>query len=124
MHEGLAALKQRFLSRVPAKKQRVAAAKGPLPIPKVRLPFFEDPETLANVAGGFRIKPVAPSAVAMAGGPTPAVRMVGPAYYADLFDLTKLRQKAEQEQALRPSFGLVGPAAAAEPEPGSAIPPD
>ncbi len=38
--------------------------------------------------------------------------MVGPAYYADMFDLSKARRKQE---SLRPSFAIVGPAAASEP---------
>ncbi len=115
LHEGIAALKQRYLSRLPAKKKRALVAdRTPLPLPKVRLPFSEDPETLANAVGGFRIRPVAP-AVAMDEAPASRVRMVGPAYYADLFDLARLREKQAKEEALRPTFSLIGPAVAAEP---------
>ncbi len=122
LHEGIAALAQRYFSRVPARRNRVASVPArPLPIPRARPPVSEDPETIANLAGGFHIKPVVPPAVAMSEVPAKAVRMVGPAYYADLFDLTKARKA----QALRPTLSLVGAAEAAEaPKPAAVtVPP-
>ena len=75
-------------------------------------PISEDPETLANAAGHFTVKPVAPPRVALAGdAPAKHVRMVGPAYYADMFDLSKVRKKQE---SLRSTFSIVTPAAAEE----------
>ena len=84
-----------------------------MPLPQLRQPASQDPETLANAAGHFTVKPVAPL-VADAGADAPAshVRMVGPAYYADMFDLSKVRQK---QGSLRSTLSIVGPAAAAEP---------
>ncbi len=114
LQEGVAALGQRYLSRIPAKRKpaAIASAQAPVPMPLLRLPPSEDPETAVNTAGGFKIEPVAPKpAVAMSEAPAKSVRMVGAAYYADLFDLSKARAKQE---SLRPSFNLVGPAEAAE----------
>ncbi len=110
LHVGLSALAKRYLSLVPPRRKIAAAPLKPPPIPQLRRPFTEDPETVANAAGHFTVKPVAP-AVALADAPAKHVRMVGPAYYADMFDMSKERRKQE---ALRPSFSIVGPAAAAE----------
>ena len=48
--------------------------------------------------------------------PPRLVRMVGPAYYADLFDLSKVRdeQAKLKEPAPPPRFTLVSPASASE----------
>ncbi len=110
LHTGLSALAQRYFSALPQRRKVAAVPRKPPPMPQVRRPFSEDPETLANAAGHFTVKPVA-AAVAVADAPVKPVRMVGPAYYADMFDLSKVRQKQE---LLRPSFSIVGPAAAAE----------
>ncbi len=118
LHAGLSALARRYFSQVPPPRQsRVAIAPHtPLPLPQQRRPFSEDPETLANAAGHFTVKPVTP-AVAVADAPAQSVRMVGPAYYADMFDLTKAREK---QGSLRSTLSIVSPAAAAEqPAPAS-----
>ncbi len=120
LHEGIAALKQRYLSRVPLRKLRQAAPStivGPVPVPKLRQPASEDPETLANAFGRFEVKPVAPAPVAMSAVSAKGVRLVGPAYYADLFDLSKARKEMERRERQAPMFTLVGPASAAEPTP-------
>jgi hypothetical protein len=111
LHDGIDALKQRYFSRVPLKKRGPAIAaikKKAIPLPEVRPPLAEDPETIANLAGGFTPQPVAP-AVAMSEMPGKSIRMVGAAYYADLFDLSKAAKPPS-----RPGFSLVGPAAAEE----------
>ncbi len=112
LHDGLAALAQRYYSQVPAQVSRAPTIVTPVPRPLARLPASEDPETLADAAGGFTIRPVAP-AVAMSDVPAKKVRMVGPAYYADLFDLSKARKKQELLHPA-PAFTLVAPADAAE----------
>ncbi len=111
LHAGMSALAKRYFSALPPRRN-VAAARPlkPVPMPQMRAPQAEDPETLANAAGHFTVKPVAPK-VALADAPAKHVRMVGPAYYADMFDLSKERKKQE---SLRPSFSIVTPAAAAE----------
>jgi hypothetical protein len=112
LQAGLSALAWRYFSRLPPQRQqRVAAApRGPLPLPQPRRPASEDPETAANAAGHFAVKPVT-SAVALGHTPAKAVRLVGPAYYADLFDLSQARDK---QRSLRSTLSIVGPAAAAE----------
>ena len=115
LHAGMSALARRYFALLPPRRKIAAAARNPVPSPQMRRPYLEDPETLANAAGRFTVKPVAPVvAVADAPADTSAkpVRMVGPAYYADMFDMSKTRKKQE---SLRPSFSIVGPAAAAEP---------
>jgi hypothetical protein len=114
LQTGIAALVSRYLALVPKKKVAlVAALKRPVPpVPQARPPAAEDPETLANLEGHFRIAPVMAEAAPLVAEVAPkTVRMVGAAYYADLFDLAKVRQ----QQELRPSISLVGSAAAAEP---------
>jgi hypothetical protein len=111
LHAGLSALARRYFAQLPpSRRHRVAVAPHTLPIPQPRRPLWEDPETLANAAGRFTVQPVAP-ATALADAPVKPVRMVGPAYYADLFDLSKARK---QQASLRPTFAIVTPAAAAE----------
>jgi hypothetical protein len=110
---GIAALVARYLALLPRKKAAmIAALKRPMPpVPQGRPPASEDPETLANLDGRFRIAPVMAEAAPLVADLAPkAVRMVGAAYYADLFDLAKVRQ----QQDLRPSISLIGSAAAAE----------
>lgn len=119
---GIAALVSRYLALVPKKKAAVVAAlRRPLPpVPMARRSASEDPETLANLAGGFRIAPVVAEASRLvADAPPASVRMVGAAYYAELFDLAKIRR----EQELRPSISLIGSAAAAEPKDPAVKPP-
>ena len=114
LHAGMSALARRYFALLPPRRKIAAAPRKPVPAPQIRRPYLEDPETLANAAGRFTVKPVAPVvAVADAPADTSAkpVRMVGPAYYADMFDMSKVRQKQE---SLRPSLSIIGPAAAAE----------
>ncbi len=122
LHAGLSALARRYFAALPPRRKVAVAPSAPLPLPQLRPPFAEDPETLANAAGHFTARPVAPR-VALADTPAKPVRMVGPAYYADMFDLSKVRQKQE---SLRPSFSIVTPAAAEEnpaTDPAGASPP-
>ena len=111
LHAGMSALAARYFALLPPRRKIAAAARKPVPSPQIRRPYLEDPETLANAAGRFTVKPVRPAAIALADAPAKHVRMVGPAYYADMFDLSKVRKKQE---SLRSTFSIVGPAAAAE----------
>ncbi len=112
LHVGLSALARRYFSQLPPPRHRrvAAAPHTPLPLPQVRRPGSEDPETLANAAGHFTVKPVTP-AMALGDAPATPVRMVGPAYYADMFDLSKVRNKPD---SLRSTLSIIGPAAAEE----------
>lgn len=124
LQDGIRALAERYRSASPAAR-RVAArqSRTPVPVPLLRPPASEDPETLVNLAGRFTVKPVAPQVAVAAAGDAPmtpvpprSVRMVGPAYYADLFDLSKVRdeQAKLKEPAPPPRFTLVSPASASE----------
>jgi hypothetical protein len=110
LQDGLSALAQRYYSRFPPSPQAAAAPVSPLPTPQPRRSGSEDPETLANAAGHFTVKPVAPAVTLSDARPT-QIRMVGPPYFSDSFDLSKERKK---QDALRKTFSLVEPAAAAE----------
>jgi hypothetical protein len=117
LHDGIAALKQRYFDRLPPNRRsgKIAKAQKLIPLPQLRRPLTEDPETIANADGGFTLKPVAP-AVAMNDAPAgKSIRMIGPAYYADLFDLSKAPKPASLRPV--PDFSLVGPAAAEEARP-------
>lgn len=113
LQSGIAALGKRYYSQFPP-SPKVAAlspvAHAPLPVPQPRRPASEDPETLANAAGHFTSKPVAPR-VALGDSGSPHVRLVGPAYYADMYNLSKVLKK---QQTHHPDFSLITPAAAAE----------
>ena len=118
LHDGISALASRYFARFPPRQQIAAAPRTPLPLPQLRRPA-DDPETLADAAGHFTIKPVSPApVVALGEAPAGRVRLVGPAYYADLFDLTKVRKKQE---SLRPTLSIVSPAEALE-QPATAPP--
>ncbi len=110
LHAGMSALARRYFALLPSRRKIAALPRKPVPSPQMRRPYLEDPETLANAAGRFTVKPVAP-VVALADAPAKHVRMVGPAYYADMFDLSKVRKKQE---SLRSTFSIVTPAAAEE----------
>jgi hypothetical protein len=127
LQDGMKALADRYRAASPAAR-KVAAAESrvPVPVPLMRPPASEDPETLAALAGHFTVKPVTPRVAVSDAGDTPAggmspvpprnVRMVGPAYYADLFDLNKAREeqaKTKKPEPL-PRFSLVSPASASE----------
>ncbi len=112
LHTGLSALAHRYFSQVPSKRKIATVDRKrppPLPVPQVRPPIAEDPETLANAAGNFTFTL---PAMALANRPVKPVRMVGPAYYARLFDLT--RPPRSHTMFRRPTFSIVSPAAAAE----------
>ncbi len=116
LHSGLRALAIRYYSQIPPRAKVAAARHKPprlLPLPQARPPRDEDPETLANAAGRFGFGPQS-GAVALADRRVKPVRMVGAAYYARLFDLTRPAQPPRPLRPLRPLFSIVGPAAAAE----------
>ena len=117
LHAGMSALASALFRPASAPPQDCRGPAQARAEPADTPALLEDPETLANAAGRFTVKPVAPAvAVADAPADTPAkqVRMVGPAYYADMFDMSKERKKQE---LLRPSLSIIGPAAAAEAPP-------
>jgi hypothetical protein len=73
----------------------------------------EDPETVANRAGGLPIGPYVPHQSGEAVASINGVRLVGAAYYAELFDTAK---PPVEPPIHRPPLGfdLIGSAMAAE----------
>ena len=87
LHAGIAKLGSIFVTRldlVDAKQNAAPRPKLAVPVPVARIAPSEDPETLANIAGDFRIEPavppekVAPAAVADASA---HIRLLGSDYY-------------------------------------------
>jgi hypothetical protein len=118
LHRGLANLGEAFLVRVaegkanqPLKDQPKRRAPTLLPAPMVRAAPGQDPETLANVAGGFVVRPVrSPEEAAVAAASAP-IRKLGPEYYyATPIAIENLRNPPQRG----PVFSLIGSAHADE----------
>jgi Protein of unknown function (DUF2865) len=120
---GIAALGQRYLAARQERRGAPSVTAVLLPMPVARPTPSEDPETTANEEGSFRIRPLRSSSDYVAAADNPGIRIIGAAYYADLFDLTK-----PPPEPAGPRFDLIGSAQADErnPEPtlGAAEPPD
>ncbi len=111
LRAGIKALAERYYGALADGLGKTPPTGGQLvAIPRVRPPRSEDPETLANLAGKFQPAPVG-GIVAAIVAKASAIRMVGPAYYAKLFDP---RIQSAPPQPASPSFSLIGSAAAAE----------
>jgi hypothetical protein len=118
LHRGLANLGEAFLARIaeaqsnaPAKDRARTKAPDLLPSPVVRIASGQDPETLANLAGGFVVRPVrSPDAAAVIAASTP-IRKLGPEYYyVTPIAIEGLRNPPQRG----PVFSLIGPAHADE----------
>ncbi len=118
LHRGLANLGQAFLTRIaeakanqPPKEQPKTKAPALLPAPVARAVPGQDPETLANLAGGFIVRTVRSpeeSAVAAASAP---IRKLGPEYYyATPIAIESIRNPPQRG----PVFSLIGSAHADE----------
>lgn len=114
---GLENLKEVFASTVAA-----AQAKGPvfvqrkpapvlLPAPVARVSPTHDPETLANLAGGFRVVPVVPPGQEEVVVASTSIRLLGPGYY---YEPPPKIQALYEPPDLGPEFSLISSAAAAE----------
>ncbi len=94
-----------------------------LPIPVARVAASEDPETLANIAGDFRVEPAAPEeddgvgAVADASGA--GMRRLGPDYY---YEAPVTLDGLKREPWKAPDFSFVGTANAGEAQDTSGVP--
>lgn len=118
LHRGLASLGEAFLDRIaearasqPIKEQPKTKAPPLLPAPVARLAPGQDPETLANLAGGFVVRPILPPGeVAIAAANAP-MRKLGPDYYYTTpIAIESLRHPAQRG----PVFTLIGSAHADE----------
>jgi hypothetical protein len=118
LQDGLANLGETFLARisemqasVPPKDRNPTAAPSLLPVPAARPAPGQDPETLANIAGQFHVRPVlSPEAAAVAAASVP-MRKLGPDYYYT----TPIAIEAIRNPPQRgPVFSLIGTAHASE----------
>ncbi len=87
--------------------------RAPMPIPSPRIVVGTDPETLANLAGGFIIATVTPSALREASAVR--IRKLGPDYYY----VEPLVIESLRDRMPGPEFTLVG-SAHARPQPHGA----
>lgn len=122
LQRGLANLGDAFLTRVadvrtttPQRERPPSDAPSLLPTPMARVAPGQDPETLANIAGSFRVAPVrTPEEAAIAAASAP-IRKLGPDYYYT----TPIAIEALRNPPQRgPVFSLIGTAHASESEEG------
>ncbi|HET7715614.1 MAG TPA: DUF2865 domain-containing protein [Bauldia sp.] len=123
LHTGLASLAEAFLARMaeaqsnaPPEDRAKTVAPKLLPRPMVRVEPGQDPETLANLGGGFTVRPVrSPEEAAVASASEP-MRKLGPAYYYT----TPIAVEGLRDPPQRgPVFSLIGSAHADEADDGS-----
>lgn len=114
--DGIRALGLRYLTARQQEKYSAQTATTLLALPTARPVSTEDPETIANREGDFTVRPIHSSSDFVAAVDNPDVRIIGSAYYADLFDVTKPLPSSGG-----PDFGLIGSAQAGESLPAPAI---
>ena len=122
LQRGLANLGETFLERVadtrpsaPQRDRPPSDAPALLPTPMARVAPGQDPETMANIAGHFRVAPVrTPEEAEIAAADAP-IRKLGPEYYY----VTPIAIEAIRNPPQRgPVFSLIGTAHAGEAEEG------
>jgi hypothetical protein len=105
--------------------ERAADPEGArLPVPTARVPEGEDPETLANLAGDFRVEPVVPETDdvgAVADASHTEIRRLGPDYY---YKAPVTLDGLRREPWKAPDFSFVGAANAGERQDTSEAPPE
>ncbi len=120
LHRGLDNLGEAFLARIaeaqsnaPPKDRAKKRAPQLLPAPVARLAPGQDPETLANFAGGFVVRKVLPPEEAAIAAASTPIRKLGPEYYyAQPAAIDGLRNPPQRG----PVFTLIGSAHADEPD--------
>lgn len=120
LHRGLANLGEAFLARIaeaqsatPPKDRRPTKAPELLPDPVARVAHGQDPETLANLAGRFTVRPVRSPDEAEIAAISEPMRKLGPDYYyATPIAIEGLRNPPQRG----PVFTLIGSAHASEPD--------
>jgi hypothetical protein len=113
LKEGLARLGAVFIARAADLPPAKSNERAPMPIPSPRIVAGTDPETLANLEGGFIIATVTPSAVPEASAVR--IRKFGPDYYY----VEPLVIESLRDRMPGPEFTLVG-SAHARPQPHGA----
>lgn len=115
---GITRLGSVFVARVDRAEEAQKSApkpKRPVPVPVARIAPSEDPETLANMAGDFRIEPAAPpeeaAPTAMADASAHIRRLGSDYYYVEPVRIDALGKKPPRT----PGFDFIGSAHAEEP---------
>lgn len=122
LQRGLANLGETFLTRVADVRTTTPQAERPrsdapslLPTPMARIAPGQDPETIANITGRFRVTPVrTPEEVAVAAASAP-MRKLGPDYYYIAPTAIEALRNPPQRG---PVFSLIGTAHASDAEEG------
>lgn len=122
LQRGLANLGATFLERVadtrpsaPQRDRPPSEAPALLPTPMARVAPGQDPETMANLAGQFRVAPVRTPEEAEVAAANAPIRKLGPEYYY----VTPIAIEALRNPPQRgPVFSLIGSAHAGEAEEG------
>ena len=122
LQRGLASLGETFLERVadvrtttPQRERPPSDAPALLPTPMARVAPGQDPETLANIAGHFRVRPVWSGEEALVAAASAPIRKLGPEYYYT----TPIAIEALRTPPQRgPVFSLIGSAHAGDAEEG------
>jgi len=117
LKQGLANLAKAFADQVAAAKANLPVAPGTpapvlLPAPIARVNPNQDPETLANLAGGFTVAPVAPEGTEQVAVASTKIRRLGPDYY---YSVPERIEALYAPPDLGPEFSLISSAHAAEP---------
>jgi hypothetical protein len=120
LHRGLANLGEAFLARIAEAQSNEPPkdrpkTKGPelLPDPVARVAPGQDPETLANLAGRFTVRPVRSAEEAAVVAASTPMRKLGPEYYYTTpIAIEGLRNPPQRG----PMFTLIGSAHASEPD--------
>jgi len=118
LHRGLASLGAVFQARIAATPSASPAEQPPsnepialLPTPTARPAAGLDPETMANMAGHFSVRPVrSPDAAAVAAASAPMRRLGPDYYYATPIAIDAIRDPPQRG----PVFSLIGTAHAGE----------
>jgi Protein of unknown function (DUF2865) len=117
LKQGLSNLAKVFADQVAAAKADLPVAQGTpapvlLPGPVTRVNPSVDPETLANLGGGFTVEPVAPEGTEQVAVASSKIRRLGPDYY---YSAPQRIEALYAPPDLGPEFSLISSAHAAEP---------
>ena len=117
LKQGLSNLAKAFADQVAAAKADLPVAQGTpapvlLPAPATQVNPNQDPETVANLAGGFTVEPVAPEGTEQVAVASTKIRRLGPDYY---YSTPQHIDALYAPPDLGPEFSLISSAHAAEP---------
>jgi hypothetical protein len=106
LKDGLARLGAVFIARAADLRPAETGKRNPMPTPRPRIVAGTDPETLANLEGGFMVSTVTPSALPEVAAER--IRRIGPDYYYR----PPVAIESLRDRPSGPEFTLVGSAQA------------